>query len=212
MRSQNLSVWVSLLWSLSQLHLSVGPKYTGCLGINSTCWPWATLLRPGIASPSGASLPWPLALQNTTNKWIFLLFIINSRKHLEQHVGASVPIAGDTGLCGQTFAKILQRFLSVELRGDNVRAWHSPNLPTTQTCGLLRVAQGNWDNPTFLTKLYTAAVLSHRFSKHRINIFAKPIKLLNQMLCPYSAVLPFSSSVYMGHRCSTLCGSVTRVT
>lgn len=40
--------------------------------------------------------------ENMTKKWTFLLFIINSMKHLDEHMGASEPIAGGTRLCDHT--------------------------------------------------------------------------------------------------------------
>jgi len=40
--------------------------------------------------------------ENMTKKQTFLLFIINSMKHSDHHMGASVPTAGGTRLCDHT--------------------------------------------------------------------------------------------------------------
>lgn len=100
-------------WSLSQFCLSVGPKYSGCLGINTLCWqlgnPIKTWYCKSLRGESAVLLfcsisnLWPFKTQeNTTKKWTFLLFIINCMKHLDQHVGASLPIASGTRLHNHT--------------------------------------------------------------------------------------------------------------
>lgn len=72
-----------LLWSLFEFRLSVGPKYSVCLGIRADSQ--AILLRSGTAGPEGVCLLCYCSLafltsdhskyrKNITKKWTFLIY------------------------------------------------------------------------------------------------------------------------------------------